>query len=157
MKGWRFLALISAIATSAHAQTTSVKPAGTYARVLQATKTQTTDKHGNNNYVLLLLWKKDEQPEAFFWRGESGWFTCDVAKAHKNLKPEPGDSWYTTEDIGAGGIKKGDTLEIIPLPGGKFEIPAEIPATAKNTLFLKTEKSGWLSLPVNNIKLKKED
>jgi hypothetical protein len=157
MKYFLLLGLCSTTVLQCIAQTNGVKPATSYAKTIAATRTQPENKKGNDSYSILIVWKSADQPEFIFWRGERGWLSCDMAKAHKNPNPEPGESWYTTEDIDAAGIKKGDTLEIVPVPGGKFAIPKEIPATAKNVLFLKTPKTGWLSLPVNNIKLKKED
>jgi hypothetical protein len=77
---------------------------------------------------------------------------------HKIKQPKKGntipDRDYTTEAITNSALKKGDTLEITPLRGGKFPIPAEIPTDATNTLFFKTIKSNWLSYPVKKITAK---
>jgi hypothetical protein len=42
-------------------------------------------------------------------------------------------------------------LELIPMTGGKFPVPAEIPVEARNTLYYKTAGSGWLAFPVKTI------
>jgi hypothetical protein len=48
-------------------------------------------------------------------------------------------------------VKKGTNLLLTPVTGGRFPIPAEIPDSARNTLFYKTAGSNWIALPVNKI------
>jgi hypothetical protein len=73
-------------------------------------------------------------------------------KAHK-----PKDSKdYLTESISNDQVHKGDTLSLKPIRGGKFPIPAEIPETAKNTLFYKVAGSKWLAFPVTTITRKRD-
>jgi hypothetical protein len=109
------------------------------------------------DYHFIIIWQDKNYPETFFWRGENGWLTCGISKAHKIVKKEPNvpeGMDYRTEQVLDGKIHEGDTLDIRPVAGGKFPTPAEIPVTAKNTLFYKTGGRGWLSFPVKNIATK---
>ncbi len=111
------------------------------------------------NYHFIAIWEGANYPETIFWRGENGWENCNIAKAHKIIykAPEKGKKQeYNTEIVTADKIHRGDTLQLVSIPGGKFPVPAEIPADAKNTLFYKTGGSGWLSCPVKAIE-KKQD
>ena len=106
------------------------------------------------DYRFILVWEGANYPETFFWRGDNGWLTCSMVKAHriahKNRNAPEGQD-YSTEFVKNGDVHKGDTLELTPIAGGKFPVPAEIPADAKKTLFYKTGGSGWLPFPVNTI------
>ena len=109
------------------------------------------------DYHFIIVWRGSSYPEAMFWRGENGWLTCSISEAQKIVNKEPDvpeGIVYRTEQIPDGNIHAGDTLDVKPVAGGKFPIPAEIPADAKNTLFYKTGGSGWLSFPVKNIATK---
>ena len=137
-------------------KTTAVKSATSYARVIEANRYRTLPgapgMEPTDEYRLLIVWKHKQQPEEFFWRGAGGWLPCDVAKAHRNPHATEGQRWYTVEEIAINKIKAGDTLELLPVAGGKFPIPAEIPSSAVNTIYLKTKKTSWLALPVKNIR-----
>lgn len=99
---------------------------------------------------IVIKWDYATYPETFFWRGEGGWLTCNVGKAHKTVKDKKTE--YTAEDILPNEVKKGDTLLLTPLTGGRFPIPDEIPQKAKNTLFYKTGGSKtWMSFVVKPI------
>ena len=106
----------------------------------------------------IIVWEAPAYPETFFWRGDGGWLTCRMEKAHKisgKSRMPPGKD-YSIEAASGDQIHKGDTLMLTPVVGGKFPIPAEIPDTAKNTLFFKTGGSKWLSYHVSTIS-KKQD
>ncbi len=103
----------------------------------------------------VIVWQGDKYPETFFWRGDGGWLSCNVAKAkkivnRKYIRAEYRE--YEASVIAIDKIKKGDTLQLDPVTGGKFPIPKEIPETAQNTLFYKTGGSGWLSCHVDSIR-----
>ena len=107
----------------------------------------------------IIVWTAAEQPGPFFWRGDGGWLSCSMASAHKiknrrNIRARYKE--YDTEDVLPGQVQKGDTLELSPVTGGKFPIPAEIPAAAKNTLFFKAGGSTWLAFPVKTIEQKQD-
>jgi hypothetical protein len=108
----------------------------------------------------VIVWKWAKFPETFFWRPEDGgWLPCKMLKAHKVTErtpnmPEGLD--YTTTHVKGDDIHEGDTLELTPVIRGRFPIPAEIPKNAKNTLFFKTGKSGWLSYPIDSIARKQD-
>ena len=137
-------------------KTQGIKPATSYARVVEATRHRTLPgapgMSPTDEYRILIVWKSKQKPEEFFWRGAGGWLPCDVAKARKNPHPTEGERWYDVSEISVDKIKSGDTLELLPVAGGKFPIPQQIPASAVNTIFLKTKQTSWLSLPVKNIK-----
>ncbi len=103
----------------------------------------------------IIVWEGEKNPETFFWRGDGGWLSCNVAKAKKIVNRRyirANYREYETSVIAIDQIKKGDTLQLDPVTGGKFPIPAEIPATAQNTLFFKTAGSAWLSYHVDSVK-----
>ena len=108
---------------------------------------------------IIAVWEGANYPQTMFWRGDAGWWGCNMAIARKivNRRYIRADyREYETTVIAPDKIKKGDTLQIDPVPGGKFPIPGEIPQEAKNTLFFKTGGSGWLSFPLDTI-VKKHD
>lgn len=101
----------------------------------------------------VIKWQAASYPETFFWRGENGWMTCKIEEAHKvtNRKTTPRGIDYNTRMVTGEEIHTGDTLMITPVKGGRYPVPAEIPATAKNTLYYKVGGSGWLAYPVKNM------
>jgi hypothetical protein len=100
----------------------------------------------------IVIWEGMNYPESFFWRGENGWLTCSITKAHKITNEGNGKGTdYNTEYTTADKIQKGDTLVVTPIAGGKFPVPIEIPAGAKNILFYKTGGSDWLPFEIKNI------
>ncbi len=103
---------------------------------------------------IIAVWEGASYPETMFWRGDAGWWGCNIAAAHKivNRRFIRADyREYEASVISPDKIQKGDTLQIDPMPGGKFPVPAEIPNDAKNTLFYKTGGSGWLSMHIDTI------
>ncbi|MCD6062977.1 MAG: hypothetical protein K0R82_888 [Flavipsychrobacter sp.] len=151
--------IIAVSACGQSKKTASVKNGETYAKVLQANLQRTLPGAPGmepvNEYRILINWKSSETPETFFWRSEGDWIECSVAKAKKTKASAQGIT-YTAEAVSLGKIKKNDTLELLPVTGGKYPIPSSIPETATNTVFFKTAKSAWLSLPVKNIKKAKD-
>lgn len=97
---------------------------------------------------IYIVWNATTYPETFFWRGEKGWLTCNMEKAHKAKGPK--GKWTTTAVVNDA-VHKGDTLYLHPVTGGRFPTPAEVPASARNTLYYKTAGSGWLSFKVQKI------
>ena len=108
------------------------------------------------NFVI--VWQAATYPETFFWRGDNGWLSCRIDKAHKAVGKlhMPAGKDYMTEIVTGDQIHKGDTLLLTPVTGGRFPIPSEIPETAKNTLFYKTGGSKWLSFHVDAITKKRD-
>ena len=109
----------------------------------------------------IVIWEAATYPETFFWRGQNGGFLpCDMQKAHriskKDAKKFPPNLEYNKELVTGDKIHKGDTLELTPLTRGKYKIPDDIPKTVKNTLFYKTNGSGWLLFPVKTISNKRD-
>ncbi len=149
-----FVFVLSACAQTKKTQ--SVKSAASYAQVIETTRYRTLPgapgMEPTDEYRILIVWKSKQQPLEFFWRGAGGWLPCQVALAHKNSKPAEGERWYTASEVSIDKVKPGDTLELLPVAGGKFPIPEQIPSDAVNTLYLKTKKTTWMALPVKNIK-----
>ena len=107
------------------------------------------------SYQFIVIWEGRHYPETFFWRGENGWLNCRMLKAHKIATGNTSDGdRYSTDFVIAATLHRRDTLELTPMPGGKFPIPSEIPTSARNTLFYKTGGSGWLAFPVKKITAK---
>ncbi len=157
-----FVLLLILPAADIRAKNMPKKKQKTYIKLLEASSQKilpgSPGGQVKTNYRFILIWEGDQYPETFFWRGDNGWLTCKLEKAHKIKKKDhnvPAGEDYRT-DPGTAEIHKGDTLKLTPVAGGKFPIPAEIPKTAKKTLFFKTDGSRWLSFPVNKM-VKKPD
>jgi hypothetical protein len=139
-----------AYSLSACAQTkkaiTAVKSGASFASVVQTINSK--DENGNSAPHIIIKWKASQAPETFFWRGDDGWATSEILSA-KKVK---GKNTYTTSGVAIDKIKKNTILQVTPVYGGKYATPSEIPENAKNTLFFKTAKTGWLSLPVKDVK-----
>ena len=108
---------------------------------------------------IVIVWEGPKYPEVFFWRGDGGWLSCNMTKAHRivnrrNIRATYTD--YEIEKIAPDQVHKGDTLELSPVTGGKFPVPANLPADAKNTLFFKTGGSDWLSFHVDTVTKKRD-
>jgi hypothetical protein len=158
-----FIALVFAIGVNARSKKTTKKKTYPYFILVEAyvqhtlpgipSQLPTTGEH------FIIVWKAAKFPETFFWRGEDGWLPCKMVKAHKivnKTKSTPEGMDYTTAHVKGDEIHIGDTLELTPVIRGRFPVPPEIPRTAKNTLFFKAGKSGWLSFPVESIGRKQD-
>lgn len=112
-----------------------------------------------NGDHFIIVWQAAKFPEAFFWRGEGGWLPCKMLYAHKVVckSPQyPEGLDYAVSHVKGDDIHSGDTLELTPMLMGKFPVPKEIPDSARNTLFFRVGTSGWLSMPVKEIKVKND-
>lgn len=136
------------------------KQGTTYAKLIECSE-QTTlpgrpEMEPTTAKRILIVWKSSTPPHQIFWRGADGWTDCVVAIARKNSNKHPkyefGETWYDTQETTPDKVKKGDTLELTPMYGGKNTIPTEVTAAMKNRVFFKTEKSQWMFLPVNTCK-----
>lgn len=160
------LAMCLAVVMSACAQPkkTSSKKQSLHAAVLEARRQRLVSAMPGaqpiNNYRILVIWQSTKAPQSFFWRGEDGWINCLVNEVHKRqgvVNKEMEELWYTAAEIAPEKIKKNDTLELIPMPGGRFATPAEIPAQARNTLFFQLlNDTKWQALPVHKFKQLKD-
>lgn len=122
-----------------------------YVTLIEASKQMSRHVKPRMEYNFFVRWENNMPPEAFYWRESDNWMPCLITKASKAT---PGKHWEGAEKVMTENIKKGDTLLLIPQAGGKYPIPAVIPADAKNTIFYKTANTGWMALPVKNIKEK---
>ncbi len=117
-----------------------------YVKFLRATVQRTMPGRNTgvmSDYDFVLVWTSKLPPASFFWRGQDGWLTCNIVKVHGAGK-ENSFGYVPDKDGLDARVNKGDTLEITPVRGGRFAIPSQIPAGAVNTLFFKTDQSGWL-------------
>lgn len=153
---------ISACAQSK--KTKSTTSGSSYANLVEANSQRSLPgmrgAEPSTEYHFVIVWTSKQKPETFFWRGQEGWMPCNVSKVHLIKGKKPGnysdmEAWYSTEDINLSAVSKGDTLELVPVAGGKYPTPAEVPQTVTNTVFFKTTKTNWLRLPVKNIAVKK--
>lgn len=154
-----FLVLCFAVSMNTHAQTAKKAKSKTYLKLVEAYTQRTRPGRPESappptGTHFIIVWEYAKYPETFFWRGEGGWLSCNMLKAHKitnKSRNMPKGIDYRTEFVTGDQVHKGDTLQLTPVTGGKFPIPDEIPKDAKNTLFFKTGGSGWLSFLVENI------
>jgi hypothetical protein len=130
-----------------------------YAKLIEATKQTflpgTRNGTPTEKQAILLVWKSKQAPETFFWRNDGGWAACSIQKAHRSKNKSPkyefGETWYETSEIKSlSKIKRGDTLELIPIYGGKYPVPAEITDDLQNRVFFYTAKTGWLFLQIKS-------
>jgi len=157
-----FIALCFVITSNAQTRkkTTNKKPHSSFILLEAFTqhiwpvKTNVTPTTGEH---FIIVWEAPKYPETFYWRGENGWLPCKIMNAHKVVCRSPDFPIgldYTVSHIKGDDIHVGDTLELTPMLRGKFPIPPEIPGDAKNTIFFKAGKSGWLSYAVQEITAK---
>jgi hypothetical protein len=106
-------------------------------------------------YHFVIVWESTNNLQSCFWRGDNGFMSCNIEKAHK-IQPKDARNFppgmdYRTEPVPGEQLHKGDTVMLTPVRGGKFPVPKEVPATAKNTLYYKSDGPAWLSFPVKDI------
>jgi hypothetical protein len=102
-------------------------------------------------YQFLVVWQSSQKPETFFWKSPEAWMTCSVYKLDKKRAKDNTNTWFETREIDLDKVRKGDTLVLIPVKGGKFPIPTTIPSNLKNIILFKTNKSNWLFLQVGKM------
>ena len=158
------LCLILSAVINANGKSKSLKPHKRDIHLIEAYTQKTLpgrrESPPETSLNFIIEWKAKTYPETFFWRGEGGWLSCRMLKAHRILqgagsKPIMG-SGYSVEFAAGDNIHKGDTLMLTPVAGGKFPIPAEIPTTSRNTLYYTTAGSGWRPFPVDSISKKRD-
>jgi hypothetical protein len=94
------------------------------------------------SYTFDICWNNDQPPISFFWKDGDRWMNCTVYKIVKGLQPK---------EIAPEQAKKGDTLQLIPTPGGRHVMPAEINKDLERGIFYKTASSGWMYLEVKTM------
>ncbi len=159
-----FIALSIVLNSEAQVRNAGKKAKKSYIKLIEAYTQRTlpgikesptsTDTH------FIIIWEGTQYPETFFWRGENGWLTCKMVKAHKinqaNKRSIPAGLEYMEEMITNDKVNKGDTLALTPIKGGRFAVPKEVTNNIKNTLFFKTAGSSWLKFPITKIGTKKD-
>jgi hypothetical protein len=152
-----FIVISFAACMNAPAQAAAKKKNKTYLKLVEAyTQRTLAGRPGSppeTGQYFIVVWQASTYPETFFWRGDNGWLSCKMLRVHKIIPSHttPKGMDHRTEFVTGDQIHKGDTLQLSPVTGGRFPIPTEIPATAKNSLFFKTGGSNWLSFPVKKI------
>ncbi len=113
----------------------------------------------------IAVWVGVSYPDAFLWRADTGLLTCSVTKAHKianKTRYTPPGIEYYTEKVDPKDIRKGDTLDIVPL-----QITSAVPghlhmdAGARNTLYYKIliptiTGDEWFSFHIDSIGRKRD-
>jgi hypothetical protein len=102
-------------------------------------------------YQFLVIWQSTQKPETFFWKSPEAWMNCAVYRLHKKKAKDNTNTWFQTEEIDLEKVRKGDTLVLVPVKGGKFVIPTTVPSSLKNIILFKTTKSNWLFLQLNKM------
>ncbi len=142
------LLCVTALATPAKKKAADLRLLAAYSQQIQPGIPGGTEE---TEYHFVIVWQGAKMPESFFWRGENGWLTCETLKATaKGVKKAAGEMHYTTKDL-TGEIKKGDTLMLNPIKGGKFPVPSAISPKTKNTLYYKNSGSKWIPVPVKSM------
>ncbi|RYE19626.1 MAG: hypothetical protein EOP51_19500 [Sphingobacteriales bacterium] len=132
----------------------TIAPATNYATLLVAYAQQHIPNDTTQPVVdihkFVLTWVSGKAtPESFFWRSLDGWKICKVSKVIPIAKKSDyDDKWYKLAAINVDDIKPGDLIEVAPLDGGKYRMPAEIPESVHYTLYMRTVTSPWMSLSV---------
>ncbi len=142
----------TACAQTKKSRTASVAPVKHIESTTRRTLPGRPEQEPQTDIRHVIIWQDKKAPDAFFWRNEDAWMPCNVAKAHKTTPTSPNVSSYTSEEVRLEQVKKGDTLELTPMPLGKYGMPENLPKTARNTIFYKTTNSKWLMLPVTNFR-----
>ncbi len=158
---------VFAVSYTAHAKKRSKKKHEVYLDMVEAYSQRTIPGIRRASPLpavlhFIIVWEGPQYPDAFFWRADTGLLACNIAKAHKmiNNKPRltpPGREYYT-QLVAKELIKKGDTLDIVPMPSVNKKDTNGIPVTAdtKNSLFFRTGGPEWRSFHIDTI-IKKRD
>jgi hypothetical protein len=149
------LTVFLSLTSCAQSKRTSVGPAKGYAKLIEATSQRTIpgirDAEIETVFKFVVIWQSKEQPQDFFWKAPGIWQNCAVSRVHKRTNKTANSDWYTTDDLDLNKIKKGDTLELVPVKGGKYPLPTLIPPNLNNVILFKTNKTNWLQLSVGKI------
>ncbi|XZF16494.1 hypothetical protein ACTHGU_10160 [Chitinophagaceae bacterium MMS25-I14] len=124
-----------------------VKSGAAYVRVSQAAGR--INEQSDTSYIFHIVWSSTRIPTSFFWRGSDGWMVCRVISEKGTPQQD------ITADLSPERIKKGNKVQIVPMPGGKYEIPGCITSNMHHTLFFTTGSNQWYSVPVKNIRYRK--
>ena len=98
-------------------------------------------------YRFVITWLSATPPEIFFYRGPEAWMNCRVYR----LATARETRQQAAEEISPQAVRKGDVLELRPVKGGKFPIPAALPSKYPDIILFKTNKSNWLYLAVTTV------
>lgn len=150
MKNTKFFpALIAALmlTTMSFAQSVIKPVSGTaYAKLSSATRARMINSDGTRpvEYKIRIVWKSNTPPESFFFHPkEGGWWNANAQVVKKGQ----------LINVDFKDIKKGDVLEVSPMPGGRYAEPFTITKSMDNYLFFMTGNNKWIYVPVKNIKL----
>ena len=136
------------------------KNGSTYIRHLSTIKwSSSEDGHTDSGIKLIIVWKGAQPPETFFWRPKNGaWMTCAVTRLHTNPdRTDKLDEPYIKEETDLAQIRKGDTLELSPMRGGRDIMPKTIPASMTNRVFFMMKRnSNWWYTAIPAIPAKKK-
>ncbi len=153
-----FLAIAGFAACAQTKKSSKGKSAASYARIIEATSQRhipgMRDAAPRTEYKFILVWNSATPPVSFFWHGPDGTSVAGIAKVAKMNAAEAGENElpYKIVSTSAPQIKKGDTLQVMPMPDGE-PVTEKLPAVKANRLIFKTGNTGWFSLPVGDIRI----
>jgi len=101
------------------------------------------------DYELFVVWKSARPPLSFFWKDGEAWMPCQVKRFTR--AGVPSDRRPELRDISLQQIRRGDSLMLVPLRGGKYPVPSVAAAGKGSTLYFQISKSGWMYLPASHI------
>lgn len=153
-----FLAIAGFAACAQTKKSGKGKSASSYARIIEATSQRIIpgirDAAPRTEYKFIVVWNNTTPPVSFFWHGPDGTSAAGIAKVTKISPAEAGEDAlpYKIVSTSAPQIKKGDTLQVMPMPADE-PVTEKLPAGEANRLIFKTGNTGWLSLPVRDIRV----
>jgi len=98
----------------------------------------------DSQYRFVMVWQSSQTPATFFYKAPNAWMDCLINK----LSTTGGKQ--TATEIAPENIQKGDTIELVPIKGGKFPAPSDIPENLNNVILFKINKSNWHYVLISN-------
>lgn len=99
-----------------------------------------------SEWKFLLIWDEAQAPESFFWHPDaSKWLQCAVQRVHHYHKAREGNMRaYESEAIALQNVRRGDTLEIVPVPHRWGAEPKRPKVGRTGALYYKTKsRAAW--------------
>jgi hypothetical protein len=97
-------------------------------------------------WKLLLIWNEAQPPKSFIWQStEGGPLVCAVQKIHHYVKADGQQlAAYGTREVALKAVRRGDTLEIIPIPSRPGVLPKALKPVRQDALYYQAAgSSSW--------------
>lgn len=98
----------------------------------------------DSQYRFVMVWQSSQTPATFFYKAPNSWMNCLINKLSTAGRNQ------TATEIAPENIQKGDTIELVPIKGGKFPTPSDIPENLNNVILFKINKSNWHYVRISN-------